>query len=110
MKRRYSYQPKLNYFQHPTVLILIPEITRRYFFKKKKKKRELTCPLQVTDDYFITYFTHVVAPFVPWSLPLNSDWLNRWPLSLEKLTQRKAVQVLHVNVFKLKQQYKPAFL
>lgn len=72
--------------------------------------KELTCPLQVTDDYFITQLTHVAAPLVPWSLPLNSDWLNRWLLSLEKLPQRKAVRMLHVNVFNLEQQYKLALI
>lgn len=37
----------------------------------------LTCPLEVSDDQFVTQVTGMAAPFVSLLCPLHSDWRDR---------------------------------
>lgn len=42
----------------------------------------LTCPLEVSDDQFVTQVTGMTAPFVSLLCPLHSDWRHRRLLAL----------------------------
>lgn len=42
----------------------------------------LTCPLEVSDDQFVTQVTGMTAPFVSLLCPLHSDWRDRRLLAL----------------------------
>lgn len=42
----------------------------------------LTCPLEVSDDQFVTQVTGMTAPFVSLLCPLRSDWRDRRLLAL----------------------------
>lgn len=70
----------------------------------------LTCPLQVTDDHFVTQIARMPAPFVSLLRPLHSDWCNSWLLTLIDWAKKKLkyqsyspkdnVCILEANVLK----------
>lgn len=41
-----------------------------------------TCPLEVSDDQFVTQLTGMTAPFVSLLCPQHSDWCDRRLLAL----------------------------